>query len=388
MSKRLQWGGVFGVAVVAAVWWISTAPPAHGADPELPSKWSLTKEFPAVKDPDGGPGAAAERLTVGVEGGWVVVRLLTADDVSQVAVVLARATDPKPPVVTIDPKFRSFEVRYRGYFVKEHVGRLRVYREQKTSDALAWPALKGDPKEDERSRVGTLRMTQHDEAVWLSAGAVEGRPDVRFRFQHAELRANGNGVQLLPGGLMYCFYGVEGKCEEDGELLTAHRITFYNAEYDVRALKLKAEFGTKPPPALDAKEWFNAPAPLALDKLQGKVILLDFWGQWCGPCVAKLPAVQALHEKYQGRGLVVVGVHSADRADDLAAFLGKKKVTFPVLLDTEKTAARYLVGSYPMYFLIDKSGKVVSGFTNDPPTAERIEALLDEKPEPKPAVKP
>jgi hypothetical protein len=82
---------------------MSTAPTAHGADPELPSKWSLTKEFPAVKDPDGGPGAAAERLTVGVEGGWVVVRLMTADDVSQAAVVLARATDPKQPGHLLTP---------------------------------------------------------------------------------------------------------------------------------------------------------------------------------------------------------------------------------------------------------------------------------------------
>jgi len=80
---------------------------------------------------------------------------------------------------------------------------------------------------------------------------------------------------------------------------------------------------------------------------QGKVVLLDFWGVWCGPCVKKLPATQALYEKYQDEGLVVLGIHSAQQSDDLESFLDAKELTFPIVVDTGKTAESYGVEAWP-----------------------------------------
>jgi RNA polymerase sigma factor (sigma-70 family) len=146
----------------------------------------------------------------------------------------------------------------------------------------------------------------------------------------------------------------------------------------IRVERRLTAFRGKPVPALDAARWLNTPNALSLEGLKGKVVLLDFWGQWCGPCVEKLPRVEELHARFKDRGLVVVGVHTPDRSDKLDEFLKAKKVSFPVLIDSGKTAERYQIESWPTYFLIDRVGKVAWGFAHEPPTADRIEQLLGE----------
>jgi thiol-disulfide isomerase/thioredoxin len=115
---------------------------------------------------------------------------------------------------------------------------------------------------------------------------------------------------------------------------------------------------------------------LSLDTFHGKVVLLDFWGTWCGPCVANLPKVQALHEKYKDRGLIVIGVHSEQGGEDVPAFLKKQPLSFPIAIDTGETVKSYGIESWPTYFLIDKSGKCPSGFSSSPPSGKQIEELL------------
>jgi thiol-disulfide isomerase/thioredoxin len=141
------------------------------------------------------------------------------------------------------------------------------------------------------------------------------------------------------------------------------------------ATRLQA-LGGKPAPALDAKQWLNIDKGLTLAQAKGKVVLLDFWGKWCGPCVANLPKVEELHARFKDRGLVVVGVHTPDRSDKLEEFLKERKVSIPVMIDGGQTATRYDVGAWPTYFLIDRSGQVAWGFSHEPPTASRIDELL------------
>jgi thiol-disulfide isomerase/thioredoxin len=115
---------------------------------------------------------------------------------------------------------------------------------------------------------------------------------------------------------------------------------------------------------------------LSLEKLRGKVVLIDFWGTWCGPCVKKLPALEALHKKYRDRGLVVIGVHSEQAGDLVAEFLDKEPLSFPIAVDTGDTAKSYAVDSWPTYFLIDKAGKAQWGFSSSLPREAEIEKLL------------
>lgn len=140
-----------------------------------------------------------------------------------------------------------------------------------------------------------------------------------------------------------------------------------------------AKMGAKPTPALEASRWLNTSAPLALDSLKGKTVLIDFWGQWSGPCVKHLPRCEELHTKFKDRGLVVIGVHSAHDSDDLDTLLNEKKVTFPVMIDREESADRFQVNTWPTYVLINKAGKIVWGHSQGLPAAALIEEFLAAK---------
>ena len=114
-----------------------------------------------------------------------------------------------------------------------------------------------------------------------------------------------------------------------------------------------------------------------LQNMRGKLVLLDFWEVWCGPCVQSMPKIQAMHEKYAGKGLVILGV-TIDRENYSSnkLFVQKKQFTFPNLLGNEQTRSGYKVNAIPEYILIDKEGKVIlaqAGFTDD------IEKIIKEK---------
>jgi thiol-disulfide isomerase/thioredoxin len=117
----------------------------------------------------------------------------------------------------------------------------------------------------------------------------------------------------------------------------------------------------QPAPAWSCQAWFNSP-PLQLESLRGKIILLNFWATWCGPCIAKLPQIQAAHELFADRGVVVIGIHhnSVPRSE-VETFIKSRKIAFPIGLDTAAgdTSGRYHVTSWPTEILIDRAGRVV-----------------------------
>ena len=86
--------------------------------------------------------------------------------------------------------------------------------------------------------------------------------------------------------------------------------------------------------------------------------------------------MEALHQKYKVRGLEVIGVHSANESEDVGEFLKEKKITFAVAVDKGETAKRYAIETWPTYFLIDKAGRVVWGFSSALPPESQIEELL------------
>ncbi len=118
---------------------------------------------------------------------------------------------------------------------------------------------------------------------------------------------------------------------------------------------------------------------------QGKVILLNFWATWCGPCRIELPAVQALADDYRGRGFQVVTV-AGDSAGvkKVKPFMEEMALTLPTLIDADGNVAdMYRVRGLPMTFLIDKNGVIVNillGYFdwNDKQYRDLVDTLLAE----------
>ena len=95
--------------------------------------------------------------------------------------------------------------------------------------------------------------------------------------------------------------------------------------------------------------------------LKGKVVYLDFWASWCGPCRQSFPWMNELQRELGARGLVVVAVNVDHERSDANRFLASYPADFRVLFDPEgKLAERYKVGGMPTSFLIGRDGKIVA----------------------------
>lgn len=102
-------------------------------------------------------------------------------------------------------------------------------------------------------------------------------------------------------------------------------------------------------------------ASVNLASLKGKVILLDFWATWCGPCKIEIPGFIELHEKYKAKGLAVVGVSVDDTVEQLKPFVAQYKMTYPVLVGLGQDAMQEAYGpmwGLPTTFLISRDGKI------------------------------
>jgi cytochrome c biogenesis protein CcmG, thiol:disulfide interchange protein DsbE len=102
-------------------------------------------------------------------------------------------------------------------------------------------------------------------------------------------------------------------------------------------------------------------APVSLEALRGGVVVLDFWGTYCGPCKESFPKLEGLHEKYATKGLHVVGI-SEDEPDDkdkIPRFAGEYGAKFTIGWDEDKSIARrYRPETMPSTFVIDRKGVV------------------------------
>jgi len=98
---------------------------------------------------------------------------------------------------------------------------------------------------------------------------------------------------------------------------------------------------------------------LRLAEQRGRVVMVNFWATWCGPCRQEMPQLDRLYQKYKSSGFVLLGVNVDEdvlKATDVAAKLG---VSFPVLLDTDKAVSKlYNLSTMPSTVLIDRDGKV------------------------------
>lgn len=134
-------------------------------------------------------------------------------------------------------------------------------------------------------------------------------------------------------------------------------------------------------PELDARDLHGR--RVRLEELRGRVVLIDFWGMWCGPCVAQLPRLRALSERFGKQKFAIVGVNSDRDAAALRRFLAANDVRWTNVVDGDTTgpvAIKWRVNTWPATFLIDGAGVIRGRDLSFDELEKTIAALLREQP--------
>ena len=194
-----------------------------------------------------------------------------------------------------------------------------------------------------------------------------------------------------------------GQTSEGGNTATVGLVMGYvllsvMALLTVELARLAASGALASPPA-SARQYFDprlvagaSPFPLtgvdlegktvSLDQFEGKVLLIDFWAVWCGPCVGEMPNVVAAYNKYHADGFEIIGV-SLDPLSDrtkLETFVGDHKMPWRQIFDgkfwSAENAVAYGVHSIPFTVLVGRDGKIAAVSARGPDLAPAVEAAL------------
>ncbi len=131
--------------------------------------------------------------------------------------------------------------------------------------------------------------------------------------------------------------------------------------------------------SLDGKE-------VKLSDFRGKVVLLDFFAGWCGPCVAEMPHLKALYAKYKDKGFEILGVNMDRTLEDAKKYVAKDGLTWTVTWEApgfwaNPVAKLYGIGSIPAMYLLDKEGKVLAVGLRGDALTEALKQQLGEEEE-------
>jgi thiol-disulfide isomerase/thioredoxin len=114
----------------------------------------------------------------------------------------------------------------------------------------------------------------------------------------------------------------------------------------------------QPMPALSVTGWING--EVKPDEMKDKVVVVDFYATWCGPCMAAIPHNNEMLEKYKDKGLVIVGVCTSGRGQEkMADVVSAKGITYPAARDPQLASEKaWKVKYYPTYAVVDRKGIV------------------------------
>ena len=106
---------------------------------------------------------------------------------------------------------------------------------------------------------------------------------------------------------------------------------------------------------------------ITLSSLKGNVVLLNFWATWCGPCIAEIPELNALYNKYNSKGFEILGISVSDNYKQLKKFSNKIEVQYKLLFGSSNDMSIIIQNyggfySVPVSYLINREGLVVRGY--------------------------
>ncbi len=121
---------------------------------------------------------------------------------------------------------------------------------------------------------------------------------------------------------------------------------------------------------------------VSLSDYKGKVVFVNFWASWCPPCIAEMPYIQNIYEKYKDSddaAVLTINITQAEKngVTDANEYIDEKNYTFPVLLDTKgEISVMYRVANIPTTYIIDKEG-IIYNYVVGPLSEERMIEQID-----------
>jgi len=121
---------------------------------------------------------------------------------------------------------------------------------------------------------------------------------------------------------------------------------------------------------------------ITLSQYKGKVVFLNFWAEWCGPCRSEMPSIEAVYQKLKDKGLVVLAVNLGDSRNKISAFMNEYKLNFPAVIDERSaTGSYYNIQAIPTTYIIDRRGLIIARLVgsinwNTPKVISALEAAL------------
>ncbi|MBX3118915.1 MAG: TlpA family protein disulfide reductase [Fimbriimonadaceae bacterium] len=173
-------------------------------------------------------------------------------------------------------------------------------------------------------------------------------------------------IAAIVAGLIVVALPVIAQPKDDG----------YPAIVTEKTLYAKNDFRGKKAPKLEVEEWLTGKAPA----MKGKVIFIDFWATWCGPCKALIPEMNEWAEKFKD-DMVMIGI-SDEKSEVVSKFMEGTKMKYHVAIDTQKRTSKELgVQGIPHVMIITPDGIVrwqgFPGEKADKLTEEKLKQIID-----------
>ena len=145
---------------------------------------------------------------------------------------------------------------------------------------------------------------------------------------------------------------------------------------------VKSDKDRKPAPAFSLTDARGTPVSLA--EYRGKVVLLNFWATWCGPCEVEIPWFIEFEQKYKDRDFAVLGVSFDDDGwKSVRPYIAAHKINYRIMIGTEKMSQLYGgVDSLPTTFIVDRQGRIAAqhvGLVDKSDYQNEILKLLDDQ---------
>ncbi len=337
------------------------------------------------------PDNRAGSVVAFIKDGWLNLQRRLPSEEMLWHIILAQATDSLPPKVTFKArddgsKYPSYAViTYKDgvYFIKDDGFYLRCRRQLKNTNHSSW--LQPPPISD-YNQLCSAGYGCNDLVGWAGKSQLivgTGGPNdmsdcmVNLAYLEPEEEIEWMASATKMGVRSFSYKEGEAFLHDDGELLLAKmEIVKKTLSTSRNERNSKIAAGLPAPEFKFQQVLVPNKNKLSIGEFRDKVLLLDFWGMWCEPCIKNLPKLQKLYDTFKDKDFIVIGVHSLRSCDKLDEFVEKHNITYPITIASEEMQKDYDITSWPTYILVDRKDKIISISIGTLPTNGEIERIL------------